>query len=312
VTNVGITVRAVDKRWVYMFPHENTTLIGTTALDTWDDPDQLVTTQDEIEYLLKSFELSIPSIREARIIRTMEGVRPMAPIWRVPEGEVTRGYDIIDHAITGVSGLLSFIGGKLVICRHMAEAVTDIIAKQLGNNAQCKTHIEPLPGNEDDVDILALAQEYKVSQHAIERLRARRGTETREILELTKENPEWRSYVCTCEPVLEAELRFTIRNELPQTLNDLRRRVRLGTGPCQGTFCTYKAAAILAEEMELNGKQIQTDILDFMAERWKGKRPPIRGMGLAQEELAQGIYSCAANLDHSREEYEPKPWEEVD
>jgi hypothetical protein len=62
--------------------------------------------------------------------------------------------------------------------------------------------------------------------------------------------------------------------------------------------------------MELNGKQFQTDILDFMAERWKGKRPPIRRTGLAQEELAQGIYSCVANLDHSQEDYEPKPWEE--
>ena len=193
----------------------------------------------------------------------------------------------------------------------MAEAATNIIAKQLGNNTDCKTHIEPLPGNDDDIDVINLAKEYGISQHALERLRVRRGTETKAILELTKENPEWRSYICTCEPVLEAELRFTIRNEFPQSLNDLRRRVRLGTGPCQGTFCTYKAAAVLAEEMELNGKQFQTDILDFIAERWKGKRPPIRGTSFAQEELAQGIYSCVANLDHDQDEYEPKPWEEV-
>jgi glycerol-3-phosphate dehydrogenase len=311
ITNVAIVTRSVDMRWVYLVPHENTTLIGTTALDTWDDPDQLVTTQDEIEYLLKSFEFVIPSIRDARIIRTMVGVRPMEAMWKVPEDGVTRSYEIIDHANSGVSGLLSFVGGKLVICRHMAEDVTNIIAKQIGNNEECTTHMDPLPGNEDDVDILALAAEYKVSQHAIERLHARRGTETKTILELTKENPDWRSFVCTCEPVLEAELRYTIRNEFPQTLNDIRRRVRLGTGPCQGTFCTYKAAAIIAEEMELNGKQFQTDVLDFLAERWKGKRPPIRGTGLAQEELTQGMYTCVANLDHVQDEYEPKPWEDV-
>ena len=312
IVNVGLHTRALDRRWVYMYPHENTTLIGTTALDTWDNPDELVTSQDEIEYLLKSFEPIVPSIKEARIIRTMEGVRPMAPIWKVPEGEVTRGYEIIDHESEGGTGFLSFIGGKLVMCRHMAEAITDIACKKLGIDVECETHLKPLPGNDDDVEILVLAEEYKVSQHALERLRARRGTETKEILELTKKHPEWRSNVCTCEPVLEAELRYAIRNEFPQTLNDLRRRVRLGTGPCQGTFCTYKAAAILAEEMELNGKQFQTDILDFLAERWKGKRPPIRGIGLAQEELVQGIYSCVANLDHASDEYQPKPWEEVD
>lgn len=311
VVNVGISTRAVDRRWAYMFPHENTTLIGTTALDTWEDPDQLTTTQDEIEYLLKSLEFVIPSIRDARIIRTMEGVRPMAPIWKVPEDEVTRGYEIVDHEKDGIDGFLSFIGGKLVMCRHMAESVTDMVAKKLGNTSPCRTHLEPLPGNEDDIDVLSIANEFGISQHAIERLRARRGTEIGEILKLTNDHPSWKSNVCTCEPVIEAELRYAIRNEFPQTLNDLRRRVRLGTGPCQGTFCTYKAASIMAEEMELNGRQFQNDIMDFLSERWKGKRPPIRGIALAQEELVQGIYACVANLDHTNIDYEPKPWEDA-
>jgi len=311
ITNVGISTRAVDRRWVYMFPHENTTLIGTTALDTWENPDELVTSQDEIEYLLRSIEFVIPSIREARIIRTMEGVRPMAPVWKVPEDDVTRGYEIIDHERDLVSGFYSFIGGKLVMCRHMAEAVTDLICLKLGVDKKCETHLKPLPGMAEEVDILALSKEYGVSLHALERLRARRGTESVEILELTKENPSWKSLICTCEPVMEAEMRYTIRNEYPQTLNDIRRRVRLGTGPCQGTFCTYKAAAILAEEMELSGTQLQLDVMDYLSERWKGKRPPLRGSGLAQEEVAHGIYSCVANLDQTDTEYEPKPWEEV-
>jgi len=132
-----------------------------------------------------------------------------------------------------------------------------------------------------------------------------------EILELTREHPEWQSMICTCEPVMEAEVRYTIRNEYPQTLNDIRRRVRLGTGPCQGTFCTFKAASILAEEMELSGAQLQMDIMDYLSERWKGKRPPLRGAGLAQEEVVHGIYSCVANLDQVDAEYDSKPWEEV-
>ncbi|MFW9848612.1 MAG: FAD-dependent oxidoreductase, partial [Candidatus Thorarchaeota archaeon] len=264
VVNIGITIRSLDRRWIYMYPHENTTLIGTTALDTWENPDELVTSQDEIEYLLGSFESVVPSIKQARIIRTMEGVRPMAPVWKVPEDEVTRGYEIVDHEFEGAAGFLSFTGGKLVMCRRMAEDVTDIVCKKLGIVASCETHQKPLPGNDDDIDVLSFAKEFNMSTHALERLRARRGTEIRDILELTKEHPEWKSYVCTCEPVIEAELRFSIRNEFPQTLNDIRRRLRLGTGPCQGTFCTFKAAAILAEEMELNGSQFQTDILDFL------------------------------------------------
>jgi glycerol-3-phosphate dehydrogenase len=311
VVNVGIIAKAVDGRLVYLFPHENTTLLGTTALDTWDDPDTLVATHDEIEYLLKSMEWVIPSIREARIIRTMEGVRPLGAEWKVPEGEVTRSYEVIDHESDGVSGMVSFTSGKLVLCRHMAEAATDVVCQKLGVKTKCTTHKLPLPGMESDVDVLSLANDYDISQHALERMRARRGTQMLEILELVEAHPEWRTTICTCEPVIEAEIRYSIRNEFPQTLNDLRRRLRLGTGPCQGTFCTYKAAAILADELDLVGADYLVDILDFRAERWKGIRPPMRGTQLAQEELAQGLYACVGNLDQIDVEYDPKPWEEV-
>ena len=313
VVNVGVITKAIEGRMIYLFPHENTVLLGTTALDTWEDPDTLVASQDEIEYLLKSMEWVIPSIRDARIIRTMEGVRPLIPTWKIPEGDVTRGYEIIDHEPEGVLGLISFAGGKLVMCRHMAEAATDSICKNLGIESKCRTHIEPLPGNSEDVDILALANKYGVSQHTVERMRARRGTETAKILNLTRDHPEWKTTICICEPVIEAELRYAIRETFPQTLNDLRRRVRLGTGPCQGTFCTFKAATILAEELELSGEDFQLDILDYLAERWKGKRQSIRGEQIAQEELAQGIYACVGNLDQALEEldYDLKSWEEV-
>ena len=306
IVNIGITAKAVDGRWIYLFPHENTTLLGTTALDTWEDPDTLVASFDEIEYLLQSIESVIPSIREARIVRTMAGVRPLVPEWNVPEDKVTRGYHVVDHE----NGMISFVGGKLVMCRHMAEAVTDLVAKKLGNVVACSTHEKPLLGNEADVDIEALSTEYGISMHALERMRARRGTEMIKILELTKENPEWKTTICTCEPIIEAEIRYSIREEFPQTLNDLRRRLRLGTGPCQGTFCTYKAASILSEELDLQGDDFLVDILDFRAERWKGIRPSMRGEQLAQEELSQGMYSCVGNLDQSDVDYDLKPWEE--
>ena len=306
VVNVGITARALDGRWVYLFPHETTTLLGTTALDTWEDPDTLVASYDEIEYLLQSIEAVIPSIRESRIIRTMAGIRPLVPDWKVSEDKVTRGYQVVDHE----NGMISFTGGKLVMCRHMAENVTNLVCRKLEVDAKCETYETPLPGNEDDVDIEALSAEYGVSLHALERMRARRGTEITKILELTKEHPEWKSTICTCEPVIEAEIRYSIREEFPQTLNDLRRRLRLGTGPCQGTSCTYKAAAILSEELDLEGDDFLVDILDFKAERWKGIRPSMRGEQLAQEELAQGIYTCVGNLDQSDVDYDLKPWEE--
>jgi glycerol-3-phosphate dehydrogenase len=192
----------------------------------------------------------------------------------------------------------------------MAETAVDLACKKLGIKSECQTHTSRLPGNEADVDVLKLAEKYNIPSHTAERMRARRGTEVEKVLEMTLEHPEWRTTVCTCEPVIEAEIRYSIREEFPQTLNDIRRRVRLGTGPCQGAFCTFKAAAILADELDLSSEDFLADILDFRAERWKGIRPSFRGMQLAQEELTQGMYACVANLDHLDIDYDIKPWEE--
>lgn len=310
VVNVGIIAKAVDGRMIYLFPHENTALLGTTALDTWEDPDKLVASSDEIEYLLKSMEWVVPSIREARIIRTMEGVRPLVADWKKPEDDVTRGYEILAHE-DDAPGIFSFVGGKLVMCRHMAESVTDMVCEWLGVDKTCDTHMQPLPGMDGDVDVLALSKKYSVSQHMVERMRTRHGTETEQVLEIADAHPEWKTTVCTCEPIMEAELRYSIQEEFPRSLNDLRRRVRLGTGPCQGTFCTYKASAILTKELDWSGIDYQLEIMDYLAERWKGKRPSLRGEQLSQEELMQGIYSCVGNIDQSDAEYQRKPWEGI-
>ena len=38
-----------------------------------------------------------------------------------------------------------------------------------------------------------------------------------------------------------------------QTIDDIRRDVRLGMGPCQGGFCTFRAAGILHELQSQQG-----------------------------------------------------------
>ncbi len=311
VVNVGVIAKAVDGRMIYLFPHENTVLLGTTALDTWEDPDRLTASYDEIEYLLTSMSWVVPSIRDARIIRTMEGVRPLVPQWKVPEGDVTRGYEVIDHERDGITGMYSFVGGKLVMCRHMAQSVTDMICERVGIDDVCTTHERPLPGMDGDVDVMALSEKYEVEAHIIQRMVARRGTETEAVLRLLEDNPSWRSVICACEPVIEAEVRYSAREEFPQTLNDLRRRTRLGTGPCQSTHCTLRAAPIFAEELDLTGEQTQLEVLRYLSERWKGKRPALRGELLPQEELVQAVYACVLNLDQVGPLFESQPWEEV-
>jgi bacterioferritin-associated ferredoxin len=53
--------------------------------------------------------------------------------------------------------------------------------------------------------------------------------------------------VCECELVTRTMLEQAAANNPTVTLDDLRRDVRLGMGPCQGGFCTFRAAGILQE-----------------------------------------------------------------
>ena len=208
---------------------------------------------------------------------------------------VNRGfshYQIFDHEQRdNVPGFITIAGGKMAMYRYMSEKVTDLICEKLGNTEKCKTHVEYLSGSQDIPDAIQLAEEYNMPVYTIKRLIFRHGAKALDILAPVKELPFLKSHICTCEPVTEAEIRYCIRNEMVVTLDDLRRRTRLGTGPCQGMNCTWKAAAIMGEELNWPLYKIHKEIMAFLKERWKGKMPILTGEQLRQEELNQAIYA---------------------
>jgi glycerol-3-phosphate dehydrogenase len=292
ISDIGIIAKCLDGRTAYLFPHENTTILGTTAIDIFCDPDEVETTYDDLEYLMSAMERAVPSIREARIIRTMTGVRPMINQYGIPEDKVTRNFEIYDfEERKGVSGFLSFGGGKLVLYRIMAEKMTDLICKKLGKTAECKTNLDPLIGAEGDVDANLLAKQFGVYPHVVAKLAYLYGTKANDVLSLAAENPEYKVEVCGCESIPEAAIRYSIRNEWARTLNDIRRRTRIAMGPCQGCSCIHKVAAVAADELNLPAESIMSDFRNLLQERWKGKRPLLLGKQLVQEEVLQSAYS---------------------
>jgi len=292
ISNIGIILTAIDGRDIFVLPHENTTLIGCTDDDYFGDLDNVKTIHDEVEYLLTSAEYVIPSIREARIIRCMAGVRNTLYTYGILEDNLSREFEIFDHEQRdNVPGFITIAGGKMAMYRYMSEKVTDLICEKLGNTEKCKTHVEYLSGSQDIPDAIQLAEEYNMPVYTIKRLIFRHGAKALDILAPVKELPFLKSHICTCEPVTEAEIRYCIRNEMVVTLDDLRRRTRLGTGPCQGMNCTWKAAAIMGEELNWPLYKIHKEIMAFLKERWKGKMPILTGEQLRQEELNQAIYA---------------------
>jgi glycerol-3-phosphate dehydrogenase len=70
-----------------------------------------------------------------------------------------------------------------------------------------------------------------------------------------------------------------------RTLDDLRRRTRIGMGPCQGSTCGPRAAALLASEFGLDPGAADRMIGEFLKEREEGMLPVAGRGGAAQEEL---------------------------
>lgn len=297
LVNMSVILSMVDGRQSFIMPHENTTVLGTTDDDYYGDPDDLRVSEDEVEYLLQGAERMLPEIRKARVIRAFAAIRPTLFAWGKNEDALSRDHMIYDHQEReGVGGIVSIAGGKLASYRLMSEEAADLIAKKLGVSTKCQTHVVPLPGGDATPDPAELASRYGVGRYAAARLVYRHGSLAREILELTRERPELKRVICSCEPVLAAELVYCIRKEWAVSLTDLRNRTRLGAGPCQGTRCASRAISVLAEELGLSGREIQEQLLSFLERRWRGKRPILSRVMVDQEELNQASHFCSGGL----------------
>jgi glycerol-3-phosphate dehydrogenase len=106
------------------------------------------------------------------------------------------------------------------------------------------------------------------------------------------------SVVCECELVTRPALESALRAATAPDLDDLRRDLRLGMGPCQAAFCGYRAAGLairaLAAPPEDGG------LADFQQERWNGLRPLAWGQTLRQLEFSRRVSSELLGLPASK------------
>jgi glycerol-3-phosphate dehydrogenase len=81
-------------------------------------------------------------------------------------------------------------------------------------------------------------------------------------------------------------------------LDDIRRMLRLGMGPCQGGFCIYRATGMLHAHERLDARAANASLLDFLQERWKGVHPILHGDQLRQATLDDWIFQGLLAVQH--------------
>jgi glycerol-3-phosphate dehydrogenase len=161
------------------------------------------------------------------------------------------------------------------------------MCRQLRVERPCRTEHERPPGNEDG-GYLRIG----------DRLRAREATLLDEQL------------ICECELIGRGRLEEAMRHRGTVNLDDLRRQLRLGMGPCQGGFCIYRSAGILHGVDRLDGAQASAALVSFLQERWKGVWPILYGDQLRQARLDDWIFQGLLDVEHLPESAAVQPDEE--
>ncbi|WP_026460110.1 anaerobic glycerol-3-phosphate dehydrogenase subunit GlpA [Schaalia suimastitidis] len=256
-------------------------IIGTTDLKA-DDPDNLPIPADQVQQMLDAGEILIPGFRKARAIHAWVGARPLVKDSRVGATDtrhMARGMSVIDHETRdGVAGMLSIAGGKLTTYRLMAERIVDIMCDQLGDKRPCTTADEVVPGSEDK-------KLYTIGH--------RLGD-----VESNNKAPGGEQIICECELVTRKMLEKTM-DDLPNgQLDDVRRQVRLGMGPCQGGFCSQRATGIAHERGDIDAYRANGLLKLFLKNRWIGIWPILNGAQVRQAALDNWIHEGTLDVEH--------------
>jgi glycerol-3-phosphate dehydrogenase len=257
-----------------------TVCIAGTTSRTLDTLDHYEISREEIELVLESSAEMIPAIRGARLLRVYAGARPLydpGADWAASRA-LTRAHTVIDHARDGVEGFVSIVGGKLTTYRLMAEETANLVCRKLGVNTPCRTAAEPLPGSEP-------GRYYWLG--------ARLGTNEGE-----REGRD-SDLICECELVTRDAVERFLESFPEADLEDLLRALRLGMGPCQGAFCSLRAAGLRQRLRPRPGLEALSPLAAFLEERARGDRPVLRGDQARQHRLNEIVYREVLALDHA-------------
>ncbi|MDR3793352.1 MAG: anaerobic glycerol-3-phosphate dehydrogenase subunit GlpA [Terracidiphilus sp.] len=307
VINHRLTHRVVNRCRVpgdadILVPAGPVCLLGTSSMVV-PAPDGLTASSEEIDVLLRTGGQMISGLAEARVLRTFSGVRALyAPESAHAGGRgASRSFALLDHEeLDGVAGFLSIVGGKLTTYRHMAAAVADCIAQKLDMRVACATATTPLRAVPDNA--LHRRALRVLERPVADNLLNRRGLQAEQILASIEAHPALAELVCECEMVTRAEVNFVLAGAIPApavTIADVGRRTRLGFGPCQGTYCGFKAMLAGFQAHRWDAPQAANEFSDYVQERWKGQSFLHEGKQLEQLGFSHELYGdeLAFNAD---------------
>jgi glycerol-3-phosphate dehydrogenase len=258
--------RSATGRNLFMVPWRERALFGTWEADRPCDPDDTTVAEQDVAAFMAELNFAFPALdlTFADITLVHRGVVPA--VVNGGRAALEKHEQIRDHAADGTEGLVTVAGTKYTTARAVAERVTDLVFRKLGQSAvPSRTASTVLPGGKIRDVGLAIAEARRehdegLPTDTIPHLIAAYGSRFRDVLELA-DRPELKKRVAKGSPVIGAELVLAARSEMAVTLADaMIRRTPVGALGDPGDDALERAATIVAAELRWPEERKQREI----------------------------------------------------
>ncbi|MHB1090369.1 MAG: glycerol-3-phosphate dehydrogenase/oxidase [Ilumatobacteraceae bacterium] len=237
------------------------TYVGTTDTDYSGNVNESQCSAEDIEYVLNALNAAITSnITSEDVTGVWSGLRPLV---RNADGSAGTGRTAdlsrkhkVQHS---PSGMISITGGKLTTYRQMAQDTVDVVLRQLGRGAKCRTKHFPLIGAEGFSTPSLSGSDAHLAQ--------RYGTELSAIQELVRQQPLLAEPLIPGLPYMRAEAIFAVQHEMALTLDDvLTRRTRAHLINRGATLAhARQVAELIAPELHWTPDEVTAQVANFVA-----------------------------------------------
>jgi glycerol-3-phosphate dehydrogenase len=255
--------------FLFVAPWRDRSLIGTRYTPYDGTPEELKVTENDVQVFLDEINLSHPAARlKVEDVTLVHG--GLLPIMEARSatggGELSKGWEILDHRDARIEGFLSVRGAKYTTARLVAEKVVNkVFEAQEHKPPKSLTSLTPIYGGAiDDFENFARDEIGKqargLSERTVRRLIYNYGSAYPEVLrylDLSRENAK------TTEDatILKAEVIHGVREEMANKLSDVVfRRTDLGTAGHPGIESLRTCADAMAAELGWCAERIRQEL----------------------------------------------------
>jgi glycerol-3-phosphate dehydrogenase len=240
-----------DKRIIFVIPWRGYSLVGTTDLDDPQNPDKVMPTDEEIQYLLEHASRVFPKSKwdKSQILSAFSGLRTLAWSEGGHASSVSR-----EDKILSDGNVLTIAGGKLTTYRSMAKRAFNKALKILRKGSNGDTGFQ-LPGTPNEPweqfqkeNTPKWVSTYKITKSQAAHLALLYGQRAGQVLQLIKKNPGLRKPLHPKRPEILAQVAFAVQKEKAIHLEDVMlRRLEIGYSPQRWGMAPKNALVVMAK-----------------------------------------------------------------